>query len=417
MSITSDKHDRWGDATPVLDVKGVARYAGVSEDAVRAVCRQRLLPHIRLDDRIYVAVADCERYYRAWDMAKSAQIVAAMKEHPQNIRVSNGVAYLLPNTATDEVGEAPVDIEKLNNILEGSGIRVINAFTHSKASERSADVVIVGTDDHTHWWDGPIPYQDPRAHLNLLSEQEVADYLREVKPCFEPLKVAQWRVDEAAHWDANFANAAVTRAFFDVLLGMEWVAGSELPPNSNRQRRLQDIRDKGYTVVFRAGGRGTESRLKLVPLPRRDARTYEGISSRLRKRILGVLTPENIYDLTSGNRAGLLPDHKFPEIRWDANTPGENRDDMPEEEIRQKFQILDNRRNQQKREACRRCYQTDERGTLFGIQFYYEGGPRWDEQIPKSGADAEKGCVGCGWYDIHAWREALAKRLNETQGD
>ena len=90
-----------------------------------------------------------------------------------------------------------------------------------------------------------------------------------------------------------------------------------------------------------------------------------------------------------------LPDHKFSEIRWDENTKSENPDNMTDKEIQQKFQLLTNQRNQQKREICRKCYQTGKRGVIFGIPFYYKGNENWDESIPKTGKDAEKGCVGC----------------------
>ncbi len=87
---------------------------------------------------------------------------------------------------------------------------------------------------------------------------------------------------------------------------------------------------------------------------------------------------------------------------------------MTDEEIQQKFQLLTNQRNQQKREICRRCYQTGKRGVIFGIPFYYEGNENWDESIPKTGKDAEKGCVGCPWYDIKKWREELIKTLEKN---
>lgn len=37
----------------------------------------------------------------------------------------------------------------------------------------------------------------------------------------------------------------------------------------------------------------------------------------------------------------------------------------------------------------------------------------WDASIPRKGKEAEKGCIGCPWYDIARWREALIKRLND----
>ncbi len=87
---------------------------------------------------------------------------------------------------------------------------------------------------------------------------------------------------------------------------------------------------------------------------------------------------------------------------------------MPEAEIRQKFQLLDNQRNQQKREVCRRCFQTDKRGVLFGIRYFYAGDKNWPVDVPKVGQSAERGCVGCGWYDMAVWRGSLNALLSKA---
>ena len=85
--------------------------------------------------------------------------------------------------------------------------------------------------------------------------------------------------------------------------------------------------------------------------------------------------------------------------------------EMTDDEIIQKFQLLDNHRNQHKREICRRCFQEGIRGTIYGIHYFYEGGENWDPSIPKVGKAAEKGCIGCPWYDIELWRKMLNKEL------
>ena len=38
----------------------------------------------------------------------------------------------------------------------------------------------------------------------------------------------------------------------------------------------------------------------------------------------------------------------------------------------------------------------------------------WDSSIPKNGKSAEKGCIGCAWYDIERWRQELIKKLKRT---
>ena len=102
-----------------------------------------------------------------------------------------------------------------------------------------------------------------------------------------------------------------------------------------------------------------------------------------------------------------MPDHKFPEIRWGNDTKRDSLENLKDHEIQEQFQLLSNQRNQQKREVCRQCYQTDKRGYPFGIKYYYQGVEVWDSNIPKIGKAAEAGCVGCGWYDLEEWRKSL----------
>lgn len=138
---------------------------------------------------------------------------------------------------------------------------------------------------------------------------------------------------------------------------------------------------------------------------------YETWSPALRKRIIKVLGEIDVYEGTQN--AHCLPDHKFSEIRWDENTKSENPDNMSDTEIREKFQLLTNQRNQQKREVCRTCFQTGKRGTIYGIEYFYEGNENWNSAIPTKGKEAEKGCVGCPWYDIAEWRRHLMEKLGE----
>lgn len=87
--------------------------------------------------------------------------------------------------------------------------------------------------------------------------------------------------------------------------------------------------------------------------------------------------------------------------------------EMSDEDVIKKFQLLDNQRNQQKREVCRSCFQTGKRGIIYGIPFFYNGNEDWDKRIPMIGKQAEHGCIGCAWYDIERWRRELLKILND----
>lgn len=150
--------------------------------------------------------------------------------------------------------------------------------------------------------------------------------------------------------------------------------------------------------------------IQLLPIPRGTPTGYETFTPQLRKKIIKTLKRYDVYEERINDN--VLPDHKFSEIRWDEKTAEENPNDMTEEEIKAKFQLLTTQRNLQKKEVCRNCYQTNKRGYPYGIPFYYKGDENWDENIPKIGKEAEKGCEGCGWYDIAKWKEELIKKIN-----
>jgi hypothetical protein len=241
----------------------------------------------------------------------------------------------------------------------------------------------------------------------------VAAYLESIARYFQPNVREIWIQEEIAYWNEHWGRSETTKSFFDALTTLEWA--KEFPKNPNAQSRIKAIKDKGYTIASRMVGRKME-RL-LLPLPRGPEKKDEDLS-KIREKALRVLDYVNVYELSSANKAGLLLDHKFPTERWDAQTKTENPATMSDEAICSKFQLLDNQRNQQKREVCRQCFQTNERGQIFGIDFFAEGDKNWatnfverDREVVKVGSDAEIGCLGCPWYDIEAWRKALNRSL------
>jgi hypothetical protein len=228
----------------------------------------------------------------------------------------------------------------------------------------------------------------------------------------DPTKRAVWLAEQKAFWDRS--DKKVTRPFFEALKDGAWKCQRcELPDNPNWARRFQDIKELGYTVATSTSRycdkcRRNTTQMIMLRLPRGGATGYEMWSPALRERIVDVLGHHDAYE-DCVRRGSLLPDHKFPEIRWDEQTRAENADDMSDAEIRDKFQLLSNQRNQQKREVCRACYQTGKRGTPYGVKFFHAGDENWPKDVPKVGAAAKRGCVGCGWYDLKRWRDELNK--------
>jgi hypothetical protein len=303
-----------------------------------------------------------------------------------------------------------IELAVIQALLPDDGsISVSKLEEHAKASEAYIYVRFYDSYEDSEWI-GPIPYQYRRTATFLETEEDIATYLIELKPYFKRGAIDAWIQAELEHWNENMGNKAVTKPFFEALASLNWVR--DLPQNRNPARRLQDIKELGYSIATSNFDRAYQYRL--IPIPRGLKTGYETFSPKFKQRALKVLKWINVYDFSQANKAGLLPDHKFPEIRWDADTPAENPEDMLEDEIRDKFQLLDNQRNLQKREVCRKCFQTGKRGVLFGVNYFYEGDINWPTNVPKIGKSAEKGCIGCGWYDIGKWRDELNKLVSQT---
>ena len=304
-----------------------------------------------------------------------------------------------------------MDLKLLNSLLDNSRITALKFRDHTKASEKYVDVKIIGDDGSI--WNVSIPYYYRRTAVFLENEHEIAEYLSKIIDYFTESKIDLWCTEQKYLWEKEFSSKNVTKPFFDKLLNLEWNSVKhDFPPNPNWARRIQDIKELGYTLSTDTkrlvkGKNENDTHLLLLPFPRGALSGYEMFSSEFKKKILKLLNSSNCYELSSANKSGLIPDHKFPEIRWDHDTKQEEHQNISDDEIKNKYQLIDNQRNQQKREVCRKCTQTDKRGILFGINFFYEGDEIWSKNIPKIGKEAEKGCVGCGWYDIDKWRKEL----------
>jgi hypothetical protein len=287
---------------------------------------------------------------------------------------------------------------------------------HSKASEEYIHVVFDYENDIALDIWVPVVYRRTGLSLTPGSTEEI-EYLNQLYEEINPTKLDVWRKAQNEFWKTK-PRATVTKSFFDALAEGGWkCVNCDLPSNPNWARRIQDLKEFGYTIATDTNRRCAncevnKTHLLLLPVRRNGIGNtgYETWSPALRKRIIKVLGEIDVYENRKNTHS--LPDHKFSEIRWDDETKEENSDDMTDKEIKNKFQLLSNQRNQQKREVCRKCFQTNERGTIFGIEYFYSGGKMWPEDCPTQGKLAEAGCVGCPWYDIDRWRNELQNLIN-----
>jgi hypothetical protein len=299
-----------------------------------------------------------------------------------------------------------MNIDTLAQLLRGANIKVHEFIDNNKACETYVRTTFIQDDGFR--WDTVVPYVDRRAGLNIETEQELAQYLVSIKPFFRKNAMKEWKKQELKR---GLIGGSVTPLFFKVLLSFK-EEFERLPMNPNSARRIQDIKDAGYTLasVPRPNGLKGYNRI-LLPLPLHAEMGYETFTPQFKARVIRLLKERNAFEARVTAKKALIPDHKFSEVRWDDETKAENSMEMTDAEIIQKFQLLDNQRNQQKREICRRCFQEGVRGTIYGIKYFYEGDEHWDPNIPKVGKAAEKGCIGCPWYDIELWRTMLNKHI------
>ena len=297
--------------------------------------------------------------------------------------------------------------DMITEALADADIRVSGFYVHNKASEKYvvANYTLGGT--RKEW---VIPFQYRRTGTFVDTEADMVTLIRGVKDKLTSAHIAEYKQRIKSKVSELFGQgASVTIPIFLQLLDNcgEWVWNKNFH-NENPQRRIQDIKETGFTIATMFG-EGRRTYHMLLPFDPVKSATYEVIPPNIRKQIFNVHGGVNAY---TGEPAttSCLPDHKFPEIRWDKDTPVSN-ENLKQAEMLEKFQIVPENINQMKREICRKCFQTGLRGKLNGIKFFYKGGEEWDSTIPKLGKGAEKGCVGCFWYDMLAWRKALNEKI------
>lgn len=302
-----------------------------------------------------------------------------------------------------------LNLDRINSLLKEDDIEVLEY----KKLGTFHYVYTVFKQKDGYKYETMVPIVYPKAALDLTTEDMVSDYLRSIKKYFTKEAVNQWFANELLGIPDS---DSIKYKFLRVLLSSKGkrLLSSDFPQNPNAQKIIQGWRDEGYFISTVHGSKETKGETPhwILPLPNIKKTFYEKMSEPFVKKVLKSLGHINVFECR--NTSGDLPDHKFSEIRWDENVATENSINITQDEIKNKFQILDTLRNQQKREVCRHCFETGERGTIYGIKFFYAGTDKWDANIPQTGKAAEAGCVGCPWYDIQKWREELQKLIDKN---
>lgn len=252
--------------------------------------------------------------------------------------------------------------------------------------------------------------------IDIENEEEVISYLNSLSEYLAPEAIGRWYSGLEEQYVEMLSERQL--AFLKEMASSEGVCRycSEVYNASpNPQATVRELKDKGFYICTvqkycdKAKMHKTYDFLSPIPPYKLSART-ETIPEKTRKQVKQIYGSKDSFSGCTDH--SVLPDHKFPEIRWGVNPQLSSNTDLTDEEARNKFQPMTNRFNLMKKEACKKCFAEGIRQYPYGIKFYYQGTDKWAENIPQSGSEAESGCVGCGWYDLLKWKEELNKKIN-----
>ncbi len=253
-------------------------------------------------------------------------------------------------------------------------------------------------------------YDSILTEADLENRIDFQEYLKDVYERLTPSNIEIWKKEIEERYNRNTEKHKLLRCLLSSL--NERVLNTDaLPGNSNPQKSLQALREDGLVIITERENRHTY--LRLVEGLYLSGFKSENIPEQTRKKVLKLL---GYIDALSGNKKTareLVVEHKFPESRW-GNKTVYNNIDMSDDEIKEKFQLLTNQYNIVKREACKKCYAYGERQAPFGITYFYQGDENWNCDAIE-GDDAEKGCIGCGWYDTELWKKSLIEAANKEK--
>jgi hypothetical protein len=269
-------------------------------------------------------------------------------------------------------------------------------------------------------WAGSVPIRCEDQGLALRSSDDVRDVIVLTYDSLAPGERRDWKKSSEQYW--RHKQRGQTYRVLKALESGEWlcrVCGPVPKVNPQPAARLRALRKIGYTIISKRISCPTcrkktmHDLLVLLPRAWHGQPTHGNelrapMSDSLKDRIKKVLgRREAFFDVTRAKEE-LLIDHKFPSQRW-RKPESLNPDDMPNDEIRRRFQLLTHQTNMLKSRACDKCVRTGIRATFVGLRWYYIGDGKWRGKTRYD----EKGCIGCPWYDLQRWRGEFDSKFSK----
>lgn len=198
---------------------------------------------------------------------------------------------------------------------------------------------------------------------------------------------------------------------FTILSDGEWHCGKHELPGTQPAKAIQIIRQHGFEIKNSTQRcekckDKTVHRKLISTTPTSASFVRLQLPPKLRQRVLKYYDNTEAITLRQMLPTQLEVDHRFPQVRWSKDEDYD--ENLSEEELHKKFQLLTRQNNLWKSRYCEHCFKTNERGTFIGINYFYQGDEYWDKDID---SDNEKGCIGCFWYDPDEWRRSLNRQL------
>ncbi len=266
-------------------------------------------------------------------------------------------------------------------------------------------------------WNGLLPKCLKHQGLNLTKE-EFYDSVENSYNILNPANRTKWIKESDSKW-LDSKKKTQTYKVLKALYSGNWecrVCGPVPMANPQSASRLRDLKKKGYIIGSKRKKCSSCDKKTthdiLVMLPKIQPQLEDGnefrmpISEKLKERIKEVLGKKEVCFNTELSSVELIVDHKYPSQRW-VTKESSNPNNMSENDIRKKFQLLTNQTNMLKSRLCDTCVKTGKRGDFMGIKWFDEGTEDWVEETN----DKEKGCRGCPWYDLELWKKKLIEKL------
>lgn len=162
---------------------------------------------------------------------------------------------------------------------------------HSKASEEYIHVKFSYPGSE---WDGWVPVEYRRTGISIKPDEteKLIKHLNSVYEQMNPKNFDSWLEKQEKFWQEEKAGAGTTKGFFDSLVKGGWqCVNCTLPSNPNWARRIQDLKEFGYTLAtdtkrFCPHCRENKTHLILLPIERGGVEG-NGYLGRLQKIFMG----------------------------------------------------------------------------------------------------------------------------------